>query len=439
MREHLVLAGVLAAVLGSVAAIAQPPAVVVPPAESSAPAQPDALTTPPNEKPPATAAEAPLARFEPLVAHPQQTQAAVRAVLLGSAWMARMNQAQGRFLYGYNPALRIALSGDHDLRQARAAIALAQSARFSGDERQAVIASQAILALLAATKVDAADENCRIPLPLSPTCNRVGFAALLALAIYELSNPDPKLVAEAERLCAFLRRQCRPDGSVDYEETAGVDPEKVDPMGLNEYPGEALQAISAGNRVQPAAWKTEIATRGLAHYRARFKSNPHPLLAATLSAVAAELYRQGKSPEAAAAIFEMNDWLCGLQIAATDPRVPQWAGGFRTLRDGKVIDDPAGPESGLYIQSLALAYEINRQVPDLARGERYRSALLEGTRFVCTMQYVEANTRHFENTFRAQMLIGGFHLGPADGTLRIDLTATAVSGLLAFLSSGAEK
>jgi len=438
MRQRVILVGLLAALVGTVAAIAQPPTVVVPPADPSAPT-PDRATPLQGEKLPAAAADAPLARFEPLIAHPHHTQAAVRGILLGSSWLTRMSQAQGRFLYGYNPSLRQPLPGDHDLRQARAAIALAQSAKFSGDERQAAMASQAILVLLAATKIDVADPNCRLPLPLSPSCNRVGFAALLALAIFELPCPDTKLVVEAERLCAFLRRQCKPDGSVIYTDATNGDSEKIDPAGANEYPADALHAIAAGNRVQPASWKLEIAAKGLSHYRVRFKSNPHPLLAATLSPVAAELYRQAKSNEAAAAIFEMNDWLCGLQITATDPRIPQWAGGFRTLVDGKLVDDPAGADAGLFVQSLALAYEINRHVPDLARNERYRTALLEATRFVCSLQYVEANTRHFENTFRAQMLIGGFHLGPADGTLRIDATSTAVSGLLALLSSGAEK
>ena len=138
-------------------------------------------------------------------------------------------------------------------------------------------------------------------------------------------------------------------------------------------------------------------------------------------------------------IFEMNDWLCGLQIAATDSRTPQWAGGFRSIVDGKLADDPPGPEVGRYVQSLALAYQVNRHVPDLGRNERYKSSLLEATRFVCSLQYHEANTRHFENAFRAQMLIGGFHLSPTDGNLRIDASASAITGLLSFLSSGAEK
>ena len=438
MRQRFILAGLLVVLIGVVAALAQPPAVVIPPADPATPTPPR-TPSPAAEKLPTSTADAPLARFEPLIAHPHQTQAAVRAVLLGASWLTRMNQAQGRFLYAYDPALRQPIPGDHDLRQARATLALAQCAKFSGDEKQAAHASQAILALLAATKVDDGDSNRRIPLPLSPSCNRVGFAALLALSIYELPTPDVKLVAEAERLCNFLRQQCRPDGSVHFIEGASGDSLKLDPAGINEYPGAALHAIIAGNRFQPAAWKIEVATKGLTYYRARFKSNPHPLLVATLSPVCAELYQQTKSNEATTAVFEMNDWLCGLQIAPTDPRTPQWAGAFRSISDGKLADDPPGAEVGMYVQSLALAYQINRHVPDLARNERYKAALLEATRFLCSLQYLESNTRHFENTFRAHMLVGGFHLSPLDGTLRIDATATAISGLLGFLASGAEK
>src|SRR5207248_4993391 len=133
---------VLAVVGAAVVAVAQPPAPVVPPAEVVPPAPPRALpgipTAPPATVPPAAAAanDVLLSQFDPLDAFPPQTQSAVRGVLLGANWMTRMNQAQGRFLFGYNPALRQPLLGDHDLKQARAALALAQAAKFTGDEKQ---------------------------------------------------------------------------------------------------------------------------------------------------------------------------------------------------------------------------------------------------------------------------------------------------------------
>src|SRR5262249_4298784 len=54
----------------------------------------------------------------------------------GAEWLARMNQVKGRFVHGWRPDLDVPLEGDHALRQAGAAFALARAARFFHDERQ---------------------------------------------------------------------------------------------------------------------------------------------------------------------------------------------------------------------------------------------------------------------------------------------------------------
>ena len=384
-------------------------------------------------------AETPLSAFEPLAAFPQTTQQAVRAALHGSAWLSRMNQPQGRFVFGYLPALRQTMDGDHDLKQAFAALAVAQSAKFTGDDRQTAVASQAILALFAATKIDPADANCRVPVHSSLTCNRVGFAAILALAVCELPSPDDKLIAEAERLCVFLQKQLRADGSVHSTDNPADVPAQVDPAGVNEYPGYALHAIAVSNRTRPAAWKIEAVKKGAEFYRGAFKAAPHPMLAATMTPALAELFHQTKHGDAAAIAFEMNDWLAGVQYAPTDAKRPAWAGGFRGWANGQPADIAPVPETGLYLQSLACACAITRVVPDLQRFGRYRQAATDAAQYLGGLQYTEANTRHFADTYRANTLIGGFYLSPTDGNLRIDATACGVSGLLRFLTSGAEK
>jgi hypothetical protein len=50
----------------------------------------------------------------------------------GADWLRRANRADGRFLAGYVPALKTPLEGDHYLRQAAAAFALARAAAFFG-------------------------------------------------------------------------------------------------------------------------------------------------------------------------------------------------------------------------------------------------------------------------------------------------------------------
>ncbi len=418
---------------------------VIPPIAPGEPAPP----SPPKPLPfptatgaiaiPAAPGETPLSKFDRLEVYPQVTQFAVRASLMGANWMTAMNQPHGRFLYGYLPALRQPMSGDHDLRQAQAVRALAQAAKFSGDQKHAAVASQAVLTLLASTKLDANDPNCRLPVQMSFVCNRVGFASLVALAIYELPNASDKLLDDAERLCTFLRNQCRIDGSVHYIDDPVDDPAKIDPTGVNEYPGVALHALAMSNRVRPAEWKKDAVKKGVAHYHAIFRAKPHPTLAVTLTPAATELYFQTKLPEAATAAFEMNDWLCALQIGANDQRTPQWAGGFRAVADGRTTDAPPGAaDTGRHVQSLACAYHLTRVTGDLTREAKYRPALGDAVQFLCGLQFLETNTRHFEDNFRAKMLLGAFYLTPTDGNLRIDATACAVTGLLRYLSCGAE-
>lgn len=411
MRRFVLTAAVLALV--AVVGAGQPPQPVTP-----------AAAQVPAARPPA---EAPLAGFEPLAAFPPTTQSAVRSVLLGSNWLARMNQPQGRFRYGYRPALRRPMDGDDDLAQAQAALALARAARFAGDERTAAVAGHAVLALLTATKPDPADPAVRVPVHPSPLCNKVGFASLLALAIYELPGADPKLVAEADRLCGFLKSRLRPDGSVQY--TDGTDePTTTDPDGVTSYPGYALQAVAASHRVRPDGWKAAAVGKGVTYYRAYFKSRPQPLLAATVLPAAADV----KSAEA---VFELADALVGMQHAAAATRNPLWVGGFG--RAGGQA--PTTADAGVCLQGLAAAYPLARAAADAPRAARYQQAIQDAAGFVGGVQYLETNTRHFEDTFRANALIGGFHLSPADGDLRIDAAAAGLSGLVRFLTSGAER
>jgi len=386
-----------------------------------------------------TSSEVPLKRFEPIVAYPFTTQAALRGLVWGADWLQRRHQVHGRFLYGFNPALRETLEGDDDIAQARAALALALSARFCGEEKYAIAAGQTILTLLAEAPIDAKDAQVRIPRAPSAVCNRVGFAAAVALAIYALPSPDARLLDEAERLCLFLRRQTRSDGAIHYIDDPAGDPRRQDPLGENEHPCWGLWAIASNHRHRASAEKQEQIRRGLRYYRARFRAGPHPHLATSLILAATEWFGQTKEAEAAHAVCEAADWLCSLQIPVTDPRLPQWAGGFRQFHQGRTVDAPSEAETGLYILALSAACQTARMIPDPDRFGRYATTVGDATRYLIGLQYTEANTRHFDNAFRAHMLIGAFHLSPRDGTIRLDAVSHALLGLLRFLESGAER
>src|SRR6202011_4303837 len=126
-----------------------------------------------------------------------------------------------RFVYGYVPDLQSVLEGDHYLRQVGAAAALARAARFTGDERYAAVARQAVLTLLLDTAPDPEKPTVRtITLPAA-IVNPLAAAGLLVLAINELPSPGEDLLEQSEGLCAFIARQQGADGSLSYQPSPG--------------------------------------------------------------------------------------------------------------------------------------------------------------------------------------------------------------------------
>jgi hypothetical protein len=380
---------------------------------------------------------APVARFQNLQAFPPETVQAVYAVWAGANWLSRMNQASGRFLPGLDPTLRTPLAADHELRQAVAALALAEAARFTGKDEFAARATQSVLALLSLTKPDPADAARRVPDVSPERGNRVGFAAVLALAIYALPSPDAKLLAQAEELCTFLRSRCGADGSVQAFDNP--DAAKADPDGANVYPGLVVRALAASNRARPDPGKRDALAKSVGYYRGTFQAQPTAMLAATLLPGFADFALQTKDKTAAAAVFELADWLCSCQYTRSDARSGAWVGGFRPSQLPAHLTTEPTFETAACATALAAAIQVSRQVePDLTRFRRYRQAAVDGLAFARRLQFSDEKTDHFEKGFRARFLTGGVHLSSSDGSLRIDATGHLVTAHLAFLQSGAE-
>ncbi|MGL6097316.1 MAG: hypothetical protein ACRC7O_16145, partial [Fimbriiglobus sp.] len=304
---------------------------------------------------------APIQRFQDFRNLPPETVQAIYAMRAGADWLWRMNQPNGRFLSGLNPALKSALPDDPDFRQAVATLALCRAARFTADERFCARAAQAVLAQLSLTKPDPANPGIRVPVAPSERCNRVGFAAVLALAIYDMPGADPKLLADADALVNFLRSKCAADGPVQAFD-GPTDPAKSDPDTMNVYPGLGLQAMAVANRRRPDAALTGQIARGVNYYRAAFKTQPHPMLAASVLPAITDLYLTTKDGSVAAVGFELADGLCGFQYTRSETPQATWVGGFRAGANA----EPRW-ESAVYAEALASAATLTRNVPDVGR------------------------------------------------------------------------
>jgi hypothetical protein len=356
----------------------------------------------------------------------------------GAEWLARTNRADGHFDNGYVPALRVVLEGDHFLRQAGAAFALARAARYSGDEQVTAIARQAVLTLLLHAGPDAEDANLRHTTLPSAVVNRLGAAGLLVLAINELPAPSDDLLEQSEELCAFLRKQQRADGSLCLSDTpGGPGADASEPDGINYYPGAALYGLMLSQRHRPAAWKTDVVRKALSYYRPWWRAHKTMALIPYQTAAYAEAYLLTKEQAFADCVIEMNDWLCGFQYVQIDASHPLWLGGFMGWADGKPAAVAPQVGSAAYAESLAEACRVARQAGDVARYRRYSDALERCLQFLVTLQYTEANTRHFADWYRP-ILVGGFYGAHQDGTLRIDYTQHAVCALVQYLRVSGE-
>jgi hypothetical protein len=393
-----------------------------PPAPIAAETAPDTSSKPqPTEKSgEENAAPSPLQQQIQLSAH------------RGADWLFRMNGLDGRFAPGQLPALNAEMEGDHFLRQAGAAVALARAARFTGEERYADRATQAILVLIGETVVDARDKTIRYTGLPSAMVNRVAAAGLLVLAVHELPSPKKDLLDQAEQLCNFLRRQLRADGSICLSDA--TEDAKTAEEDSSSYPGMALYGLLRSQQRRPAGWKTDVARKSLAYYGPLWKEHKDVAAVGWQTAALAEAYLLTKDEAFAKCAFSLNDWLCELQFARLDqldPRHADWWGGFTERQDGKVLTSGPTVEGAVCAEALAEAYRVAKQAGDLNRQRRYRETLELSLQFLARLQYTQANTNHFADWYRPRVL-GGFHASGVDGNLRLDYTQHVVCAMVQY-------
>lgn len=365
-------------------------------------------------------------------------QQMVLATHRGTDWLAGMNGTTGRFLHGWVPSLATPVEGDNYLRQAGAAMILARAARYTRNERAGVLATHAVLVLFDETVTDPQDSQVRYTTLPSIVINRLGAAALLVLAVHELPAPPKDLLEKAEQLCNYIAKQARPDGSLscgDLQADGKPGPEESD--AVLHYPGSALYALMRSQKRCPAAWKIEVVRKAVAYYHPWWRKNKAMAFVPWQTAAYVEAYLQTHDRAFADCVYEMNDWLCGLQYDQLDPAHHLWMGGFLSWMDGKPVQTPPQIHSAQWIESLAQAARITREPPvDVARNKRYMEALEHGLQFVSTLQYTEGNTQYFEESYRSR-LVGGFHFSHQDGQLRIDYTQMALAALITYLEQAA--
>ncbi|HZZ79905.1 MAG TPA: hypothetical protein VFE62_15405 [Gemmataceae bacterium] len=357
-------------------------------------------------------------------------------------WLKLTNKPDGRFVYGFQPSLRVPLDGDNFPSQAGATFALARASRYYRDGRGAAISRQAALTLIGLeTMVDPQDATLRYTAAPPTAVERLSSNGYLISAIHELPDADKSkdLLDQAEQLCTYLRQQQQSDGML-FVKSAGTTIKSGSPELDADRAGVALQGIIRSNKHRPAPWKLEMLRKARTAYFAAWKDKKSVALVCSHTPAYAEAFAQTKDKDTsfADAVFAMNDWLIELQYHE-EPGSPRrhWNGGFRRYRDGVVEQSAPEISSSWCAESLAEACRVAKLSADLPRYERYERALMANLHFLMSLQYTGAKTQHFVEKFRPSIL-GAFHASHQDGNIRIDYTQHSLSAMVQYLDAVVE-
>lgn len=382
-------------------------------------------------------ADAPAVKARTADKLPESAQPIFYSALRGTDWLKLTNKPDGRFVYGFQPSLRVQLDGDNFQSQAGATFALARASRYFRDARGSAIASQAALSLLLETMMDPADATVRHTAAAPNIVNRLTSHGLVISAIHELPTPGKDLLDAADQMCNYLKHQQKPDGSLTV--VVGATVHKSASLEFDaEHAGWSLQGIIRSNKHRPAPWKLDMLRKARAHYLGQWQQSKNVRTACSHTPAYAEAFMQTKETAFADAVFAMNDWLLGLQYRQEfDQHRKHCIGGFQGFQEGKAIWTPPDIHSALAVESLAEACRVARHAGDLPRLQRYERALIPGMHFVMSLQYTGQKAEHFVEKFRPSIL-GAFHASHQDGNLRLDYTQHALCAMVQYLEAVVE-
>jgi hypothetical protein len=154
----------------------------------------------------------------------------------------------------------------------------------------------------------------------------------------------------------------------------------------NFYPGEALLLWAFLYRESGSDALLQRIMKSYRFYRDWHLKHRNPAFIPWHTQAYYIVWKQTRDPELRDWIFEMNDWLLGMQRRDRD---------IYPDTDGRFYDPtrPFGPphasSTGVYLEGLIDAHQLAKEVGDTDRAETYRQAIVRGVRSVMQLEFAD--------------------------------------------------
>ncbi len=341
---------------------------------------------------------------------------------LAAAWLERSLQADGRMIYGREPSKASQeLAGDNMVRQWMATLALERVAARRGDRELWKRVAHNIdydLAHFFALRGE-------LGLIRYEGTAKLGAISLAALALRQ----HPERARWAKQLAALDRAidaAWHSDGSF----TTFLEP--ATRTGQNNfYPGETL--LYWASRIE--AGEAGLLPRFMQSFRYYRRwhlrpDNRNPAFVPWHTQAYYTVWRHTKDPELAAFVFEMNDWLLGVQDWASDPKHADNQGRF--YDPDRPFGPPHASSDGVYLEGLIDAHAMAVELGDTPRASTYRRTLRRVLRYLLQLQFDD----HVDLFYVADRdsIHGAIRTTPWDSRIRVDNVQHALMGLIKLLS-----
>jgi hypothetical protein len=363
----------------------------------------------------------PLFRGVPLVSESWVTKPFMEDLLQSMAdYLLRSVHPNGRMMYVYYPS-----RGEEDtirnnsVRQWMATRALIHIARRHPMLQRTQAIDQNIQYNLAATYREQGDfgwieERGKI---------KLGAIALAAMSLRDYAG-GIDYSETRQKLCRTVRSMWLDSGKF----RTFLAPADRDDC-HNFYPGEALLLWADMLHESMDKSLLDCFSRSFYFYGDWHRQNRNPAFVPWHTMAYARLWGRLPDQKLVDAIFEMNDWLLGIQ---------QWEDAPYEDCRGRFYapDRPFGPphasSTAVYLEGLAEAFRIARLTGDQARQVAYRRAILRGLRSLAQLTYKGDIDMCFHA--KRKWLLGGVRTCEYNNVIRVDNVQHSIMAILSVLS-----
>lgn len=334
--------------------------------------------------------------------------------LLGD-WMLTNLHPDGRMTYRYWPSRGEEAEGNNMIRQWMATIALVRLGYDRDDPRVHARAADNIRYNLQhfyhlEGEHGLIEYNGKI---------KLGAVSLAALAILEHPQRQDFLAQELALRQTTFHLQ-KPNGRFQ----TFYRPEREDHH-HNFYPGETLLYWALLYAREPSPELLERIMRSFRYYRTWHREHRNPAFIPWHIQAYVNLWFITRDDELREFVFEMADWLLGMQEWDA-ARYPDTLGRFYDEQRA-YFGPPHASATGVYLEGLIDAYRMAFEVGDHARSDQYRRAIVRGLRSVMQLQYVDEIDMYYAS--QRDRLRGGVRTTVYDNAIRVDNVQHNLLGL----------